>query len=168
MSFASRVLMLLALWLLAWGEASVANVVSGLAVATALLVAFPPRRRAGPRVRIKPIGTIRLVAYVITQLVSSNALMTRQILRPPPRRRSCVLAHPLRHPSEEVITVMSTVIALSPGTMTVDVADDSSTIFVHFFHLQDLDAGRRTLARLEQLVIEAVMPGVETTIKEAG
>jgi hypothetical protein len=40
--------LLVALWLLAWGEITLANVVSGAAVDAALLVEFPARpRRSG-------------------------------------------------------------------------------------------------------------------------
>ena len=62
-----------------------------------------------------------------------------------------VLAHHLRVPSEHVVTVMTTVIALSPGTMVVDVDRTSSTVYVHFLFLRDLDAARASLDRLERV-----------------
>ncbi len=51
---------------------------------------------------------------------------------------------------------MTSVIALSPGTMTVDVDDDSSTIYVHFLLLTDVAKARARLADLERVVIGAV------------
>jgi multicomponent Na+:H+ antiporter subunit E len=155
----SRVTLLVALWLLAWGEITLANVLSGTVVAGALLVAFPPDRRThGRRLRISGLGVARLAAYVAAQLVISNIVMTRQILRRRPDPHPGVLAHRLRQPSEEVATVMTSVIALSPGTMTVDVDDDSSTIYVHFFRLHDVDAARSSLHRLERLAVNAIAP----------
>ena len=56
-----------------------------------------------------------------------------------------VLAHRLRAPSEELVTLMTSIIALSPGTMTADVDPDSTTIYVHFLLLRDLDAARASL-----------------------
>ena len=150
----TRLATLVALWLLAWGELSLENVVSGIAVASAVLVAFPPSRRASGHVRVRPVGTVRLLLYVIGQLVSSNILMTRQILRRHPDVHPGVIAHPLRQPSDEAITVMTSIIALSPGTMTVDV--DPSTIYVHFFRLHDIAAARQQLRHLEQLVTGAI------------
>jgi multicomponent Na+:H+ antiporter subunit E len=150
-----RTAVLVALWLLAWGEASVANVLSGAAVAAALLLAFP----AGPsarHVRLRPGGILRLVAYVARQLVVSNIVMTRQILGRRVDAHPGVVAHHLRRPSEEVVTLMSSVIALSPGTMTVDVDAASSAIYVHVFDLRDLDAARRSLAELEGLAAGAI------------
>jgi multicomponent Na+:H+ antiporter subunit E len=149
----ARVTTLLALWLLAWGEVSLANVLSGLVVAGSVLVAFPPGRRSTAPFRMRPAGTVRLVAHVMGQLVSSNVLMTRQILRRHPDVRPGVIAHRLRDPSEETVWLMTSIIALSPGTMTVDV--DSSTVYVHFFRLHDIAAARQQLERLERLVVGA-------------
>ena len=151
-----RIALLVGLWLLAWGEVSLANVVSGVAVATALLVAFPPGPRASGRLRFSAIGAGRLGVYVLVQLVNSNVVMARQILRRRPEGAPGVLAHRLGQPSEEVVTVMTSVIALSPGTMTVDVDAESSIIYVHFFLLRNLEAARTSLRRLEDLAVHAV------------
>lgn len=156
MRLAGRVVLLVALWLLAWGEITVANVVSGVVVAAALLTAFPLGVRTSSRVRLHAAGMARLGAYVALQLVISNVEMAREILRRRPSAQPGVLAYRLRHPSEEVITLMSSVIALSPGTMTVDVSGDSSTIYVHFLLLHDIEAARADIARLERLAVGAV------------
>ena len=149
----ARLTTLVALWLLAWGEVSLANVLSGLVVAGVVLLAFPPGRRTTAPLRVRPAGTVRLVAYVTGQLVSSNVLMTRQILRRHPDVEPGVIAHRLRNPSEETVWLMTSIIALSPGTMTVDV--DATTIYVHFFRLHDIAAARQQLQRLERLVVGA-------------
>jgi multicomponent Na+:H+ antiporter subunit E len=156
MTMLGRVAMLVALWLLAWGEVTVVNVVSGTVVAIVLLVAFPPRRPTEGEERLSLAGIARLSAYVVGQLVASNIVMTKQVLRPPSPPRPGVIAHHLVHPTDEVVTVISSIIALSPGTMTVDVAPDSSAIYVHFFHLDDIDAARRSIAHLEHLAIGAI------------
>jgi multicomponent Na+:H+ antiporter subunit E len=167
----TRVALLVVLWLLAWGEWSAANLLSGLAVATAIFIAFPLARRRTARVRLHPFGIVRLGGYVIAQLAVSNVLMTRQILRRRPDVRPGVVAHRLRRPSEEAVTVMTSIIALSPGTMTADVDDASTTIYVHFFRLADVADARASLARLERLVTGALTTGSaddhSVTIKES-
>jgi multicomponent Na+:H+ antiporter subunit E len=161
---AGRAAVLVALWLLAWGEVTLANVLSGTVAAVALLVAFPPRRPTGSEVRLSLVGILRLASYVGAQLVRSNIVMTKQVLRPPTPPAPGVLAHRLHHPTDEVITVITSIISLSPGTMTVDVAPDSSAVYVHFFHLDDVDAARRTIAHLERLAVGAIQrPRAATT-----
>jgi multicomponent Na+:H+ antiporter subunit E len=151
-----RVVLLVALWLLAWGEITLANLLSGLAVAAALLVAFPPDRGATGHVRLRLRGVVRLSLYVCSQLVVSNIVMAGTILRRRSDLRPGVLAHRLEEPSEEVVAVMSSVIALSPGTMTVDVDTHSTSICVHFLQLRNLDVARASLVRLERLVVDAI------------
>lgn len=156
MNLAIRAIWLLAFWLLAWGEASVANVLSGLALATALLFAFPPRRRSPHARRISIWGTIRLIGYVLAQLVTSNLLVAREILSPRSRVRTGVLAYEVEHPTDEALTLIANVIALSPGTMAVEITRDPAVIYAHFLLLDDIDDARRTIARLERLVVAAL------------
>lgn len=159
MRIASRIVVLVALWLLAWGEASLANVVTGAAAAAAILVVFPPSPRAGDGVRLDPAGMARLAGYVLVQLVTSNVLMTRRILGRRADIAGGVLEHRVTAPSEQLITLMTTVIALSPGTMTVDVDDDSTTISIHYLLLRDVAATRASVARLEELAMDAIHRG---------
>jgi multicomponent Na+:H+ antiporter subunit E len=158
MRLTSRVAVLTVLWLLAWGEVSVANIVSGVAVSVVLLLALPPSESTTDRARINAWGVLRLAGYVLAQLVTSNVLMTREVLRLRLAAQPGVLAHHLRAPSEHVVTVMTTVIALSPGTMVVDVDRTSSTVYVHFLFLRDLDAARASLDRLEQIASATIRP----------
>jgi multicomponent Na+:H+ antiporter subunit E len=153
---ARRATLLVCFWLLAWGHVSVANVASGIVVAAGLLIAFPPHRRtvAGPS--ISPVGAVRLVLYVLGQLVPSNVLVTREILSRRTRIRTGVLAYPLEQPSDAVLSLMAHVIALTPGTMTVEATSDPPVLYVHFLLLNDLAEARRTLARLERLAVAAL------------
>ena len=152
----ARVAVLVALWLLAWGDVTIANVISGIAVAALLLVAFPARDPGDRAIRFSVVGAARLVAYVAQQLIVSNVVMARQILRRRLVTRPGILAHRLRQRSDAVATVMTSIISLSPGTMTIDVTPDSSTVYVHFFDLRDIDQARAGLARLERLVAGAI------------
>ena len=148
---------LVALWLLAWGEVSLANVASGVVVAVALLLAFPPRARGHEHgARLRPLGALRLVVYVAGQLFTSNYLVAREVLSPRRRVRSGVLAYELQHPSDEVLTLMANVSALTPGTMTVEASREPAVLSVHFLLLEDVGRARRSLARLERLAAGAL------------
>jgi multicomponent Na+:H+ antiporter subunit E len=155
---AGRVAVLVAVWLLAWGEVSVANILSGVVVAVGLLVAFPAYRGTS-RHRISPLGAVRLVLYVLGQLVPSNVLVAQQVVSRRSRIRTGVLAYDLEHPSDEVVSLMAHVIALTPGTMTVEATRDPWVLYVHFLLLDDVDEARRTVARLERLAVSALGGG---------
>jgi multicomponent Na+:H+ antiporter subunit E len=153
--------LLLALWLLAWGEISIANVVSGIALIVVLFLVFPTARHRGPRVRVHPIAVSRLVAYVLTQLAVSNVLVAREIVSRRSRMRTGVIGYRVQQPSDLTVTLMANILALTPGTMPVDVTHDPTTIYVHFLLLSDVEDARRTIGRLEKLVVGAVATGHE-------
>ena len=156
MIYLGRLAGLVVLWLLAWGEVSLANVASGVVVGAGLMAAFPPRRHAHARVRPSPVGIAVLLVYIARQLIVANLLVAREIVSPRSRVRTGVIAHRVRHDPEEVVALMANVIALSPGTMTVEVDDDPTVVYVHFLLLQDIDQARRALAHLEDVVARAL------------
>jgi|SoiMethySBSTD1v2_1073268.scaffolds.fasta_scaffold315266_4 multicomponent Na+:H+ antiporter subunit E len=147
---------LLGLWLLAWGDVSVANVASGIVLIGVLMLAFPARRGIGARVRVHPIGLVRLAAYVLAQLAVSNVLVAREIVSRRSRVRTGVVAYRVQQPSALTLTLMANILALSPGTMPVDVTQDPPILAVHFLLLSDVDAARKMMARLETLIVAAL------------
>ena len=150
-------LVLLGLWLLAWGEVTVANVLSGIALIVVLFLVFPSGRDTA-RARVRPIGVVRLVGYVVGQLAVSNVLVAREIVTRRSRVRTGVIDYELRQPTDLTITLVANILALTPGTMPVDVTHDPPTIRVHFLLLYDLEVARRSIGRLEDLVVAAVQP----------
>lgn len=147
--------LLVGLWLLAWGDASVANVLTGTVLAGVLLVAFPLGRKTSHG-RLSPVGLVRLGLYVLGQLVPSNVLVAREILSPRSRVRTGILAYPVQHPSDEVITLIANVIALTPGMMAVETTREPAVIYVHVLLLDDVEEARRAIGRLERLVVAAL------------
>jgi multicomponent Na+:H+ antiporter subunit E len=139
-------------WFLAWGEFSIANLVSGTAAAAALLVVFPPRRRSTASVAFSPLGAARLAGYVLRQLVPSNYLVAREVVARRSRIRSGVIQYRLRHPSDEALNLMAHVIALTPGTMTVEASRESGVLSVHFLLLDDVERATASLRRIDDLV----------------
>jgi multicomponent Na+:H+ antiporter subunit E len=149
-------LLLLGLWLLAWGDITFANILSGIAVTSVLIIAFPPGRRRSARTRVHPLAVGRLLLYVLGQLVVSNVLVAREILSRRSRVRTGVIGYRVQHRSDVVLTLIANIIALTPGTMTVDVTPDPPMIYVHFLLLSDVVEARQAVARLERLVVAAV------------
>ena len=154
---------LLGLWLLAWGEVSVANIVSGVALIIVLFLVFPSARPSGPKVRVHPIAMARLVAYVLMQLAVSNVLVAREIVSRGSRVRTGVVGYRVQQPSDLTLTLMSNILAFAPGTMPVDVTHDPPMLYVHFLLLSDVEDARRTMGRLETLVTAAISTGPAPT-----
>jgi multicomponent Na+:H+ antiporter subunit E len=151
-----RIVLLTALWVLLWGDVSVANIASGVALSTVLLVLYPVIVRApdGFR-RPRPLALARLGAFVLGQIVVSNAQLSRQILSRRPNVRTGVVACHLDTTSPRTITFLANVLTLGPGTIPVLVTSDPAIIYLHVLRADDPDATRRQVARLEALTARA-------------
>jgi multicomponent Na+:H+ antiporter subunit E len=151
----ARVVLLVALWLLAWGEVSPANVVTGVALVGVLLVAFPVERTTRVRARPRPLALARLGAYIVGNLIVSNVLVARQVVARRARINTGVIEYDPHYPTDLVMAVVANIIALTPGTMTVDVTQEPPLLRVHFLMLEDEESARRSITRLERLVAAA-------------
>jgi multicomponent Na+:H+ antiporter subunit E len=144
-------------WLMLWDRITVANAVSGVAVAVLVLVVFPTARliRQARPPAFRPFAALRLASYVAGQLVVSNWLVAREILSRRSHISTGIVACPLHTESAGLITLLANIVALSPGTMTVDVRAEPPTLYVHVLMLRDVGAAKGEVARLEQLILRA-------------
>lgn len=140
-------------WLALWGEVSVANLVSGLAVGAALLVVFPnPSLSVGP---VRPVWMVVFHAYFLIKLCQATAIVAWEVVAPRSRIREGIIGVAVTTDSDAVITIVANAISLTPGTLTVEVGEDPSTLFVHVLHLHDVEEIRMEVRRLEWLALQA-------------
>jgi multicomponent Na+:H+ antiporter subunit E len=151
------VLGLTAVWVMLWDRVSVANIASGVLVAVVLLVVFPTRRQTGQvgATVIRPLAIARLLGYVAVQLVVSNWLVAREIVSRRSHIRTGIVACRLHTTSPNLITLISSILEISPGTMTVELRAEPPTLYLHVLMLRDVLDARRSVAHLESLVLRA-------------
>lgn len=147
------------LWLLLWDDLSVANVLSGIAIAIVIVTsARLPRlvRRGDTEAAVvRPLATARFGVYVLYKLVESNLILAWEIITPRNRINAGVIAVELRTDSDMAMMVVANVITLTPGTMTLEVTGSPPVLYVNVLHLHDIDEVRRDLLRLEELAVRA-------------
>lgn len=74
----------------------------------------------------------RLAVAFGRDLVVSSLQVTRAVLSPTPPVRPRFVLVPLAHARSDIeITLVANYITLTPGTLTVDVSPDRSTLLVH-------------------------------------
>ena len=145
------------LWCMLWADISVANVVSGSLLAVVVIaladrIAVPDRQGG---LRVSPVGLVVFTVHVLWSLVKSNLFLAWEIVTPTNTIATGVVEVPLRSASPAIAMAVSNVVTLTPGTVTVGVADDSSSITVAVLHLDDPDRVRRGVSRTEELAIKA-------------
>jgi multicomponent Na+:H+ antiporter subunit E len=98
---------------------------------------------------------LELGGFFLVQLVAANLRVAYDVLTPNYRARPGILAVPLDAKSDVEITVLANLISLTPGTLSLDISDDRSTLFIHTMYLDDLERTRRAIKDgFERRVIE--------------
>jgi multicomponent Na+:H+ antiporter subunit E len=152
-----RSLALLVLWIALWGELSVANVLTGIAVVALVSWMFAERTHATYQVR--PLNAIRLVVFVAWGLVTSSARVVWAVLFPTPERTiTSVQKVRLERGSVFVGAIVANAITLTPGTMTLELDAETLELQVHVlgtvepeqFHADVLDLERRVTAAVRE------------------
>lgn len=132
---------LTALWLLLWRDLSVANVVSGVAIAVTLAVGSIPR--VARQHRVRPLALLRFVGFFTVKLVEANLVLAREVVTPQNRIHTGIVAVSMAGYSDLVVTIVANAVSLTPGTLTLEVRrEPDAVIYVHVLHLHDLDDAR--------------------------
>ncbi len=142
------------IWVLAWGSPSPANVLGGLAVAAVLITVAPDTWPSG-RLRLRPVAIARFTGYVVIKALESNLVITREILTPRSHIHTGVVAVPLPECSDGLVTLITNVLALTPGVMPIEVTRGPTVLYVHVLHLHDVEATRAEIRTLVTLAYRA-------------
>ena len=156
MLFVVTIVAVTIIWTLAWGSLTVANVLSGIAVALLLLFIIPDDtsglRRWSP---IRPRAIARFVGHVLVQVVASNVVLSREVLTRDSSINTGIVAVPLPECSDGLITLIANTIALTPGTMPIQVDRNPTVVYVHVLQLTDIEEARRDVQHLADLAYRA-------------
>lgn len=151
-----RLLWLVAVWLMLWSDLSIANTLSGVVVALAIVALFGTWHRG--HVVIRPWHATKFVLYFLAKLVESSVVVVRAVLTPASRVYTGIVAVPLRVDTDAVVTLVADVISLTPGTLTLEVRRDPPTLYVHALDVRNVEAMQADVRRLEDLAVRAFGP----------
>jgi multicomponent Na+:H+ antiporter subunit E len=155
---------LTSLWVALWADLSVGNIIGGLFVALVVVgVARPTGVTGLERTSFRPISALMYTGYFLWQLVKSNLVVAWEIITPDLKINRAIIAVPMHTTSAGVVTLIASSVTLTPGTVTVHVAEKPSsdggpverTLFIHVLHFMDVESVRRDVMQLERLAIKA-------------
>ncbi|MBK7895784.1 MAG: Na+/H+ antiporter subunit E [Candidatus Promineifilaceae bacterium] len=93
--------------------------------------------------------------FFLKELVISSWRVVVVVLTPKMTMRPGVVAIPLTVTSEAAITMLGNLITLTPGTLTLDVSTDHSTMYVHAMDVGDVAAFRASIKNgFEKRILE--------------
>jgi multicomponent Na+:H+ antiporter subunit E len=101
------------------------------------------------------VQVARFVAHFLYKLVAANLTVARMVITPKPRINTGIVAVPLRRCSDAVATLVADAISLTPGTLTIEVRRNPTTLYVHALDVRDVEQVRADIRRLEVLAVKA-------------
>ena len=137
--------LLLALaWAALQGEFTLLNLLVGYAVGYAVL-ALLARGGVMPSTLVsRTRHAVELAVFFASELVRANLRVAADVLRGH-QIEPAVVAIPLDVTSDGEILLLSMLINITPGSVTIDLSDDRRTLYVHVMHMTSADDTRREI-----------------------
>jgi multicomponent K+:H+ antiporter subunit E len=89
-----------------------------------------------PRLQ-KPLKLCLFLLRVLGDIVVANLQVAKLILGPTAKLRPAFVEIPVRLEDELALTMLASVISLTPGTVSADLSDDRRTLLVHSLDVAD-------------------------------
>lgn len=137
-------LMLALVWVAMTGSFNIAGFAVGFTLGYVVL--FLLQRVTGrSSYFVKTRRLAGFAGFYALEVVRANFRVAIDVVTPESRARPGVVAVPLDARTDAEITLLANLITMTPGSLTIDVSDDRSVIYVHSMFLDDPDAFRRTI-----------------------
>lgn len=151
------VLLLAAVWVLLWGDASLLNIVFGVVLGWLVTVIFwlAPIRYYG---RVHPWRVLVLVVTQLKELAVASVHLAAVAFRPKLSLRPGVIRVELRSNSDLYQVGVAQLISIVPGTLVVEVSRHPRLLYLHVFDLPDdgaVERERKHALALERRLVEA-------------
>lgn len=143
-------------WVAFTGSVSLVGLITGFVIGYGALRLIQPL--IGTSSYFKRVAAwIKLVIMFHYELIVSSIAVAIDVLTPRHRSRPAIIEVPLDVKTDTGILLVTNLISLTPGTLSLDVSEDRKTLLVHAMFADDPDALRKSLKDgMERWVIDAV------------
>lgn len=146
MTFVLLVFVLAFIWAAVTGTFTLANLLLGGAIG-AVAVLMVRDQVSRPHVLRRAWRILRLALLFFQELALSAWRVAVLVASPNMKDRihPGIFAYPLTVKSDAEITLLANLITLTPGTLSVDVSEDRSVIYIHALEVRDKDETIRSI-----------------------
>ena len=151
-------LLLAIAWAALTGQFTLAGLAIGFGVGFVVLWMIQPLfEHRGGSYFLRVWRWIKLLVLFHYELFVSSVQVAWDVLTPRHRARPGIIAIPLRAKGEAEVLLVTNLISLTPGTLSLDVNEDCNTLVIHAMFADDPDAIARSIADgMERWVREAL------------
>lgn len=131
-------------WLALTGRFTATNFAIGFALAFPV-VWLSQRGEAGHFYLVRIRRLAGFAAFFLWELLKANLRVTHEVLTPRLNVKPGVVAVPIELETDMEILVLTTLIALTPGTLSLDVSSDRHTLYIHAMYIDDVEQFRKAI-----------------------
>ena len=131
-------------WAALQGEITLVNLLVGYMVGYAILALLAKGGVMPTTLLSRTVHAFRLAAFFGWELVIANFRVAADVLRGD-SMEPAVVAIPLDVTGDGEILLLSMLINITPGSVTIDLSDDRRTLYVHVMHMKSADETRREI-----------------------
>ncbi len=149
------------LWCFVHGDVTILNFLFGLVLGPFVIKPFKPLYKFGQEVSFKDAISripkeIKYFVMLIIEIIKACIVVGKIVIQPKIDIKPGIIAVPIDTKTHAGITAIANTITLTPGTLTLDVSDDESVLYVHCIDASDPDGVRESIKHdLEKYILEA-------------
>lgn len=148
-------LLLAVIWAALWGSFTLVQLLVGFHLGFLILWLLQPLLGGPDSYYLRSFRAVRLVLFFLYDLILSSFRVAYDVLTPTDYSNPAILRMPLDVESDIEILLVTNLISLTPGTLSLDVTPDRKTLIVHAMFADDPDE-----------VIRSLKDGMERMVKE--
>ena len=131
-------LMIALIWMLLNGNWTMSGFIVGYVLGIGILYVVR-KFRPEPFYLAKVFSVLKLTGLLIRELLVSSFEVLGHILRPKLNIRPGIFEYRTQLSSDWEVTVLSCMICLTPGTLTLEVSDDNQTLYIHALDIDNVE-----------------------------
>jgi multicomponent Na+:H+ antiporter subunit E len=121
-------------WAALQGEFSLTSLVTGYLLGYAILVFLGKGGVVSQKFASNVVNFFALAGFFLWELLLANIRVAADVFKPS-RIRPAVVAIPLDATRDPEILLLSALINITPGSVTIDISEDRRTLYVHVMNM---------------------------------
>jgi len=101
-------------------------------------------------------AVLKLLVLFMKELLLSSIVVIRNVLRPRLAFQPGIVAYETELKSDWEITILSSLICLTPGTLTLDVSADGRILYIHAMDIRDAESLTEQIRRTFEKAVREV------------
>lgn len=129
-------LLLAIIWVLATGTLTEENFIFGFLISFGILYVITINKQDRTYFTLIP-KLLSFFSFVLWEIIKANLVTVKESLYAKSKLKPAVIKVPLTVESDLAITILATMVSVTPGTLVMDISDDKKVMYVHVMHVKD-------------------------------